>query len=70
VVQISLSLFLLVSAGLFIRSLRQAQRFNAGFNPDHVLLASYSLFPAGYNEARGLEFHRQLLAKPETLPGV
>jgi predicted permease len=70
VTQISLSLFLLVSAGLFIRSFRQAQRFNAGFNPDHVLLASYSLFPAGYTEARGLEFHRQLLAKLETLPGV
>src|SRR6202167_1214978 len=31
VTQISLSLFLLVSAGLFIRSFRQAQRFNAGF---------------------------------------
>jgi predicted permease len=70
VAQISLSLFLLVSAGLFIRSFRQAQRFNTGFNSDHVLLASYSLFPAGYSEARGLEFHRQVLAKLESLPGV
>jgi predicted permease len=70
VAQISLSLFLLVSAGLFIRSFRQAQRFNAGFNPDHVLLASYSLLPAGYSRARALEFHRQLLAKLEALPGV
>jgi predicted permease len=70
VAQISLSLFLLVSAGLFIRSFRQAQQFNAGFNPDHVLLASYNLFPSGYNQARGLEFHRQLLAKLEALPGV
>jgi predicted permease len=69
VTQISLSLFLLVSAGLFIRSFRQAQRFNAGFNPDHVLLASYSLFPAGYTEARGLEFHRQLLAKARNIAG-
>jgi predicted permease len=70
VVQISLSLFLLVSAGLFIRSFRQAQQFDAGFNPDHVLLASYSLLPAGYSQARGLEFNRQLLAKLEALPGV
>jgi predicted permease len=68
--QISLSLFLLVSAGLFIRSFRQAQQFNAGFNPDHVLLASYSLLPSGYSQARGLEFNRQLLAKLEALPGV
>ena len=70
IAQISLSLFLLVSAGLFIRSFRQAQQFNAGFNADHVLLASYSLLPSGYNQARGLEFNRQLLEKLEALSGV
>jgi predicted permease len=70
IAQISLSLFLLVSAGLFIRSIRNAQRFNPGFNPDRVLLASYDLFPAGYSETNGIEFDRQLLAKLETLPGV
>src|SRR6202167_4841912 len=48
VAQISLSLFLLVCAGLFIRSFRAAQTLNPGFNPDRVLLASYSLFPMGY----------------------
>jgi|SRR5580704_2504029 predicted permease len=70
VAQISLSLFLLVSAGLFIRSIRNAQAFNPGFNSEGVLLASYDLFPAGYTNANGLEFDRQLLAKMETLPGV
>jgi len=70
VAQISLSLFLLVSAGLFIRSIRNAQAFNPGFNSEGVLLASYDLFPAGYTNANGLEFDRQLLAKLETLPGV
>ena len=70
VAQISLSLFLLVCAGLFIRSFRAAQTLNPGFNADHVLLASYSLFPAGYNAAAGMEFHRQLLAKIAVLPGV
>jgi predicted permease len=70
VAQISLSLFLLVCAGLFIRSFRAAQALNPGFNPDHVLLASYSLFPAGYDRASGVEFHRQIIAKIEALPGV
>jgi predicted permease len=70
VAQISLSLFLLVSAGLFIRSIRNSQRFNPGFNSDRVLLASFDLFPAGYTTANGIEFDRQLLAKLETLPGV
>jgi predicted permease len=70
VAQISLSLFLLVCAGLFIRSFRAAQSLNPGFNPDHVLVASYSLFPSGYNRESGMEFHRQLLAKIAALPGV
>ncbi|MFY9529813.1 MAG: ABC transporter permease [Candidatus Acidiferrales bacterium] len=70
VAQVALSLFLLICAGLFIRSFRQAQLADPGFNAEHVLLASYDLFPAGYSEAAGIEFHRQLLAKLEALPGV
>jgi predicted permease len=70
VAQISLSLFLLVCAGLFIRSFRAAQTVNPGFNPDHVLVASYSLFPSGYNRESGMQFHRQLLDKIAALPGV
>src|SRR3984885_4884958 len=70
VAQISLSLFLLVCAGLFIRSFRAAQTVNPGFNPDRVLLASYSLFPVGYDRASGVEFHRQIIAKIAALAGV
>ena len=70
VAQISLSLLLLVCAGLFIRSFIRAQQFNPGFNPEHVLLASYDLFPAGYTEATGIQFNRQLLARVSALPGV
>jgi putative ABC transport system permease protein len=70
VAQISLSLLLLVCAGLFIRSFRSAGQIDPGFNPHNVLIATYDLFTAGYNDATGTEFHRQLLAKLETLPGV
>jgi len=35
-----------------------------------VLIASYDLFTAGYSEATGAEFDRQLVTKLETLPGV
>jgi predicted permease len=70
VVQLSLSLLLLICAGLFIRSLRNAQQLDPGFDPNHVLLASYELGPAGYSEAQGIAFHRQLLSKLEALPGV
>jgi predicted permease len=70
VVQLSLSLLLLICAGLFARSLQNAQRLDPGFDPNHVLLASYELGPAGYSEAQGIAFHRQLLSKLEALPGV
>jgi predicted permease len=70
VVQLSLSLLLLICAGLFARSLQNAQRLDPGFDPNHVLLASYELGPAGYSEAQGIAFHRQLLSKLAALPGV
>ena len=70
VAQISLSLLLLICAGLFIRSLQNAQRLDPGFDPNHVLLASYELGPLAIREAQGIAFHRQLLSKLETLPGV
>ena len=70
VAQISLSLVLLICAGLFIRSFRSAQQIDAGFNSRGVLIASYDLFTAGYSDANGAEFDRQVVAKLETLPGV
>ena len=70
VAQISLSLLLLISAGLFIRSFRSAQEIDPGFNPHQVLIASYDLFTAGYSDSSGAEFDRQLVRKLEALPGV
>jgi len=70
VAQISLSLVLLICAGLFIRSFLSAQRIDLGFNEHNVVIASYDLFTAGYSKENGAEFDRQLLAKLEALPGI
>ena len=70
VAQISLSLLLLICAGLFAHSLWNAQRLDPGFDPNHVLVASYELDPLGYSEAEGIAFHRQLLSNLSALPGV
>jgi predicted permease len=70
VAQISLSLLLLICAGLFIRSFMSAQQINPGFNPHNVLIATYDLFTGGYEEASGVEFDRQLVAKLEAQPGI
>ncbi|HKF53064.1 MAG TPA: ABC transporter permease [Candidatus Acidoferrales bacterium] len=70
VVQIAMSLLLLVCAGLFIRSVRQAQKFNPGFNPHHVLIDDYDLSGLGYDRKSGAQFHHQLYDKLQTIPGV
>jgi predicted permease len=70
VAQIVLSMLLLICAGLFVRSLQNAQRLNPGFDPDHVLLSTFDLLPAGYSEEKGIEFDRQLLSRLAALPGV
>ena len=51
VAQMSLSLLLLICAGLFIRSFMRAQQINPGFNSHNVLIASYDLFTSGYSDA-------------------
>ena len=70
VAQISLSLLLLVCAGLFIRSFMSAQLINPGFNARGVLVGSYDLFTAGYSDESGAEFDRHLVAKLQELPGI
>jgi predicted permease len=68
--QIALSLVLLACAGLFIRSLVNAERADPGFDPNHVYLASYDLDPLGYSASRATEFARQVLERVRAVPGV
>ena len=68
--QIALSLVSLICAGLLIQSFVNAQRFDTGFNPRNVLVASFDLFGAGYHEAEGIEFQKQVVARLERMPGV
>jgi predicted permease len=68
--QIGLSLVLLVCAGLFVRSLVNAEKAFPGFNANNVLLASYDLDPMGYSDSKAMEFHRQVLERVKAVPGV
>src|SRR5262249_25463618 len=70
IAQLALSLALLISTGLFLRSLRYAQQIDLGFKPDNVLEASFNLALQGYDEAKGGEFYRQIVERLETLPGA
>jgi predicted permease len=70
IAQVSLSLLMLVAAGLFVRSFRNAQQMSPGFNAQGVLLATYDLFPNGYDEASGRQFHRRAMEQVAAIPGV
>jgi predicted permease len=70
VLQVGLSLFALISAGLFVRSLQKAQAVNPGFNPENVVLMGFNLGREGYNEARGRNFHREVVERFRAVPGV
>ena len=68
--QIALSMALLVSAGLFIKSLRNIARVDLGMQVDHVV--TFALVPAlnGYDVARGRAAMGRVEAELGTLPGV
>jgi macrolide transport system ATP-binding/permease protein len=70
VAQVALSLILLVSAGLFLRTLQNAHAVDPGFSTRAGLLASIDLLPAGYDTARGRVFFRDTVARVREIPGV
>jgi predicted permease len=69
VIQVALSLVSLISAGLFVRSLRNAQAVNPGFITDNILLAGFNLGREGMDKPQGVNFQRQLVERASSLPG-
>jgi len=68
--QVTLSLVVLIFAGLFLRSLGQMKGLALGFQPDNLLMLSLDLGRQQYEDARGREFLRQLERRVEALPGA
>jgi len=68
--QVALSLLLLVSATLFLRTLLNSQAADPGFAIRRGVLASVDLVPAGYDEARGRQFFKALRERVRAIPGV
>ncbi|HSK64791.1 MAG TPA: ABC transporter permease [Pyrinomonadaceae bacterium] len=70
VAQIAISLVVLISAGLVVRTLLQLQTMNPGFDPRNALTMSFDLGLQGYDRQRGQQFYRQLSERVQALPGV
>ena len=70
VVQVSVSVLLLIGAGLLIRSVRNLQHVDVGFNTQNLLLFSVEPGLQGYREARLVELYQKLFSRLEAVPGV
>ncbi len=68
--QVTLSLLLLVGAGLFLRTLRNLQNQDYGFERNHLLLANFNAQLAGYKPSQTPALYQTLLEHISALPGV
>jgi predicted permease len=68
--QVTLSLLLLIGAGLFIRSLRNLRDLDPGFRTANLLEFAIDPTLNGYPQERSLDFYRQLREGLDAMPGV
>jgi putative ABC transport system permease protein len=73
--EIALALVLLIGAGLMVKSAVNLLQVNPGFNPEKLLLLSFTVPHASQGQKYGtaearVAFHQQLLARVAAVPGV
>src|ERR1041385_6216735 len=69
-VQVALSLPLLESAALLLRTLQNLRALDTGFSKENVLLASVNPSLNGYSKERAAGFYDELMTRTRALPGV
>ncbi len=69
-VQVTLSLILLVGAGLFLRTLRNLENQNLGFESRKLLLVQFLPEAAGYLPPQLSSLYDNILERVDALPGV
>jgi predicted permease len=70
VAEVALSMLLLIAAGLFVRSLRAAQRIDPGFAADELVSAPLNINLLRYTKVQGREFYQRAIERMERIPGV
>jgi predicted permease len=68
--QVAISLMLLISAGLFVRTLQNLEKVTLGFNRENLLIFKVDPTLNGYKGARLANLYRQMEEKIEAIPGV
>jgi predicted permease len=70
VAQVSISVLLLIGAGLLLRTLRNLQQVEPGFNTNNLLLFSVEPRLIGYKEDKLAALYQQMFDRLEAVPGV
>ncbi len=70
VLQVALSLLLVVGAGLMLTTFFKLETLDAGFEREHILLASVDLRNGHYPPERRLAVYQEMLNHLRALPGV
>ncbi len=70
IAQVAGSLALLIAAGFFVQTLREAQHAYLGFEPANLVVCTMDTHTLGYDHARTTQFYRDLKSRVGALPGV
>jgi predicted permease len=70
VAQVALSIVVLIGAGLLVRTLRNLQSINPGFDARNILLFGIDPTIAGYTDAQTQQLYSNLQERLAALPGV
>ncbi|HEX3681467.1 MAG TPA: ABC transporter permease [Bryobacteraceae bacterium] len=70
VCEMALAMVALAGAGLFIRSMQNAQRIDLGFDTRDLCLVAFDLGSERMTPQRGLQFTRSVLERVSAVPGV
>jgi predicted permease len=70
IAQVAMSLVLLAGAGLFVRTLRNLNQVDAGFNRENLLIFRVDPRLSGYEKARLANLYQQMTERIAAIPGV
>jgi predicted permease len=70
VAQVAFSVIMLTASGTFVRAFTTLERFDLGFNPEHVLVVGMNPSFYGYSKEQTAEFYKEILRRTTTLPGI
>ena len=70
VTEIALALVALIGAGLFVRSMQNAQRIDPGFESKKLFVFAFDLGALHYDEGRGQQYFRVAIDRAKAVPGV